>query len=151
MKNVLFLIISGLLLTSCMRQISSDVYASRQVGEVSVTYRGVIQNCRGVYASQESSGVGVAGGGIAGGVVGTAIGRGNVLGTVAGAVAGAMTGSLVEKNLKKQHALEYIVKLDDGQLLTIVQGHDQVFNIGQPVYVIVSQAGRSRIVPQSGS
>ncbi len=151
-SKIALLVMGIALFTSCARQISSDVYTSRQVGEVSTTLAGYIKNVREVCMEQseqlEDNGLGLAGGGVAGGVIGHAIGRGNLLPTAAGAIAGAVTGSLVEKKLKQQIALEYIVELENGALITVVQGRDHIFNIGQPVYVIVSQSGRSRITPQ---
>jgi outer membrane lipoprotein SlyB len=150
--NFILLTAGTLLFLSCARQISSDVYASRQVGEAFTTYVGVIKNIREVCVEQgdqlEDNGLGIAGGGFAGGVLGSAVGKGKFVPTAAGAIAGAVTGSFVEKKLKQQSAFEYIIELDNGGLMTVVQGQDQVFNIGQPVYIIVSQAGRSRIIPQ---
>lgn len=150
--NVLLLTISTMVITSCARQISSDVYASRQVGEVSTTYAGFVKSVREVTVEQgdqlENNQLGIAGGGIAGGVIGSAVGRGNFAPTAAGAIVGAVAGSLVEKKLKQQPALEYVVELEQGGLLTVVQGLDQTFAIGQPVYVLVSPSGRSRITPQ---
>lgn len=149
----LFLLTSTMMLcASCARQISSDVYASGQVGEVSTTYAGVIKNVREVCVEQgdklEDNGLGIASGGVAGGVVGSALGKGNLFPTAAGAIAGAVTGSFIEKKLKQQSAFEYIVELNNGNLMTIVQGQDEIFSLGQPVYVIVSPFGRSRIIAQ---
>lgn len=152
MKHFLFLTMGALLLTSCAREISSDVYASRQVGEVSMTYSGVIRSVRPITVEHgenlEDNALGIAGGGLAGGVIGNAVGRGNFVPTAAGAVVGAVAGSFVEKKLKTQTALEYVVQLDDGGLMTVVQGQDQVFQVGQPVYVLASPQGRSRITAQ---
>ncbi|MFI5343164.1 MAG: hypothetical protein ACHQUC_02975 [Chlamydiales bacterium] len=151
-SSFLLVMMSAVLITSCAREISSDVYASRQVGKVSITYAGIIKNVREVTVEQgdqlEDNGLGIAGGGIAGGVIGSAVGRGNFAPTAAGAIVGAVAGSLVEKKLKQQPALEYVVELDQGGLLTVVQGNDQVFGVGQPVYILVSPSGRSRITPQ---
>lgn len=150
--NFSLFIATIMLFTSCARQITSDVYASRQVGEVSATYPGIIKNVREVCVEQgeelQENGLGIAGGGIAGGAIGSALGKGNFIPTAAGAIAGAVAGSLVEKKLKQQMAFEYVVQLDNGGLMTVVQGKDQVFDIGQPVYIIVSQTGRSRITLQ---
>jgi outer membrane lipoprotein SlyB len=151
MKKFALFISGGLmLLTSCARQISSDVYSARQAGEISTTYPGFIKNVRAVCMDEgdrlEENGLGIAGGGIAGGALGNAIGRGRFVPTAAGAIAGAITGSLIEKNLKHQSAFEYIVELENGNLITVVQGQEHLFNIGQPVYVIVSGSGRSRII-----
>lgn len=152
MKKMIPLILGSLILTSCAREISSDVYASRQVGEVSTTYSGVIKSVRPVLVQHgeqlEDNGLGLAGGGVVGGAVGNAVGRGRFLPTAVGAIAGAVAGTLAEKKLKEQTALEYVVQLENGNLITVVQGQDQVFAIGQPVYVLVSQFGRSRITPQ---
>lgn len=140
------------ILSSCARQISSDVYSAQQVGEVSYTHPGVIRSFREVTVEHgeqlQDNTMGIAGGGIAGGVIGNAAGRGNFVPTALGAVAGAVAGSFVEKKLKEQSAIEYIVQLDNGSLMTLVQGKDQIFSVGQPVYVIVSAGGRSRITPQ---
>lgn len=149
----LFLMMLGLIFfTSCAREVSTDVYDTRMVGEVSTTYSGTIRSVREVLLSHgeqlEDNGLGIAGGGVAGGAIGSAIGRGNFAPTAIGAVAGAITGALVEKKLKQQMGLEFIVALDNGGLITVTQGTDQMFTIGQPVFVIISQFGRSRIIPQ---
>ncbi|MDP1879552.1 MAG: hypothetical protein Q8K60_01270 [Parachlamydiaceae bacterium] len=138
--------------SSCARQISSDVYSARQVGEISITYAGVIRSMREVVVEHGDqlgdNEAGVVAGGVTGGVLGSAIGRGNLAPTALGAVAGAIAGSLVEKKLKTQTGMEYVVELNNGGLLTIVQGNDECFQIGQPVYVLASPCGRSRITPQ---
>lgn len=153
MKNILLLSISMCLLTSCARQISSDVYSANHIGEVSATYAGIVKNVREVIVQHgdqlEDNGLGIAGGGVTGGAIGHSLGRGNFYSTAAGAIAGAVTGTFIEKKLKQQKALEYIVELENGQLMTVVQGTDQVFNIGQPVYILVGYAGRSRLIPQA--
>lgn len=141
-----------LLFTSCARHISSDVYAAGQVGEVSTTYPGVIRNARVVLLQNgdqlEDNGLGIIGGGVAGGFIGSAAGRGHFLPTAAGALTGAVVGSLVESKMKEQHGLEYTVELYNGGLVTVVQGTDNPLYVGQPVYVLISPYGRSRIVPQ---
>jgi outer membrane lipoprotein SlyB len=117
-----------------------------------MTYPGIIVNVREICVENgeqlEDNGLGIVGGGVAGGVLGSAIGRGNFAPTAAGAVAGAVAGAFVEKKLKQQCALEYIVQIDNGGLMTVVQGKDQVFYINQPVFVMVSSGGRSRITAQ---
>lgn len=151
-KHLIVLFAGALLLTSCARQISPDVYVARQVGEVSRTYPGVVRNVREVCMEHgERLGdneVGAIGGGVTGGVIGGAIGKGNLLSAAAGVAVGAVTGSLIERNLNKQSALEYIVQLDNGDTVTVVQGKDHFFNVGQPVYLIASPNGRSRLIAQ---
>jgi outer membrane lipoprotein SlyB len=150
-KIVLF-VVSALAFTSCARQISSDVYSVRQVGEISTTHMGVIKAIREVRIDQseqlDQNQVGMIGGGAAGGVMGNTIGRGNFFATAGGAIAGAVTGSLLEKKMKQQMALEYVIELNNGELITVVQGLEDTLAIGQPVYVVVSPHGRSRVIPQ---
>ncbi|MCE2983241.1 MAG: hypothetical protein LW832_06710 [Parachlamydia sp.] len=152
-NKIVVFTIGVVVLSSCARQISSNVYTARQVGEVSMTYTGVIENIRVVNVEEgeqlEENQLGLATGGLAGGVIGSTVGRGHFLPTAIGAIAGAVSGTLVEKKLKQQTAYEYLVRLNDGALLTIVQGMDQPLGIGEPVYVHVSPCGRSRISPQS--
>lgn len=146
------LLVALLVLSACARNISPDVYKASHVGEASNTYAGVIVNARQVLVEEEEylekNGLGVAGGGVLGGVLGNQIGGGSgrTIATVGGALAGATAGAYAEKELKKQSAIEYVVKLDNGQLMTIVQGISPVYNTGQRVYVMKSYQGRSRIV-----
>jgi outer membrane lipoprotein SlyB len=112
---------------------------------------GTIKSNRSVTVNQHSqldeNELGLIGGGVAGGVIGGSTGRGHVLPAAIGAVAGAVAGSLIEKKVKQQSGLEYIVELENGDLLTIVQGKGDEFFVGQSVYVIVSPSGgRSRII-----
>ena len=148
----LFLILSSFLLVSCARQIDTDIYASAQIGEVATTYQGIIKNVRVVIVqhgeSLDGNTLGVTGGGVAGGLIGDSVGNGHLFPKITGGVLGALTGALIEKKAKQQKALEYIVELNDGNLMTIVQGRDQVFAPGQPVYIQMSPRGRSRIIPQ---
>jgi outer membrane lipoprotein SlyB len=154
MKNCYSLIIAvclcTTLLTSCARNIASDDYVACTVGEVSTTLTGTIQNVREVNVSSSDelgrNYNGLAYGGSGGGVLGATLGRGGFLAATAGAAAGALGGALIEKKLKQQKAFEYIVAMENGSLMTIVQGQDVLFNPGQPVYVIISQQGRSRII-----
>lgn len=137
--------------TGCARQISSNVYSAASIGEASTTYAGVIVSARPVIVQDkeylEENGLGVVGGGLAGGVIGSQFGKGggNTLATVAGAVVGATTGAFAEKALKEQNAIEYIVQLDNGSAMTIVQGVEPSFTAGQAVWIIIgSHHGQNR-------
>lgn len=148
MKNILLLAVASLLFTSCVRQISPNVYSSRQVGEASMTYSGCIVNVRPVCVQQQGAGVGTLAGGVAGGALGSAVGRGCFAPTAIGAIVGAVAGTAIEQDATRQTGLEYVIQLDNGQLMTVVQGCDQFFQCGEPVYVIMSSTGRSRVTRQ---
>lgn len=140
------------MLSSCAREISSDIYSANHVGEASTTHPGTIIHVRQVTVQEnerlQDNGLGIIGGGLAGGYAGSHIGKGegNMLATVGGALAGATAGAFAEKALKTQQGIEYVVQLDNGQSMTVVQGPQPAFSVGQSVYVIIGQEGRSRVI-----
>lgn len=145
-------LLSFLVLPSCARQISSNTYAAGAVGETSETYTGTIIHSRMVAVEDkeylEQNGLGIVGGGLGGAYLGSKVGRGegNTLATIGGALLGATGGAFAEKALKSQTAMEYVVALDNGQSRTVVQGPEPQFGVGQNVYLIVSNKGRSRVI-----
>jgi len=159
MKNVIFQIgkMCAVLaciasLSSCAREISSNVYAADSVGEASRTLSGVVISARGITVQDserlQDNGLGIIGGGLAGAYGGSHIGKGdgNTLATIGGAVIGATAGAFAEKSLKTQQGIEYVVKLDNGEAMTVVQAVSPQFSVGQNVYVIISHQGRSRVI-----
>ena len=153
MKNRIILsILAAISLTSCARNISSNVYSANHVGEASKTYAGTIISARAITVEEherlEENSLGIAAGGIGGALVGSQIGKGtgNVLATIGGALAGATAGAFAEKALKTQNGVEYVVALDNGDSMSVVQAPEPAFAEGQRVFVIVSHSGRSRVV-----
>lgn len=148
MKYFLLISFASILFTSCIRQqLSPNVYAARQVGEASMTYSGCIVSVRPICVQQQT-GVGAIAGGVAGGALGSVIGNGYFAPTALGAIAGAVVGSAVEQDTSRQTGFEYVIQLDNGQLMSVVQGCDPFFQCGDPVYVIMSSSGRSRVTKQ---
>lgn len=147
------LTITLLLVTGCARRISQNYYSSASVGEAAHTYKGTIISARRVEVGEaerlQDNTTGLAVGGIAGGVAGSQIGSGSgsVLAAAGGAILGGLAGSYAQDELSRQAAVEYSVQLTNGQIMTVVQGDDEVYQAGQAVLVIVSKKGRSRIVP----
>jgi len=153
MKKILLnLIITLPLLASCARTISSDIYSANHVGEASTTYKGVILSARHITVQEherlEENGLGIVGGGIGGAMAGSGIGKGsgNAVATIGGAIIGATAGAFAEKALKTQSGTEYVVALDDGRAMTVVQAPEPSLQEGQRVFVLVSHSGRSRVI-----
>jgi len=71
-------------------------------------------------------------------------GRGSTVGAILGAVAGGMAGSAIEERVSKKDGVEITVKLDNGQLVAIVQEADEEFHPGEQVRIL-SRAGTSRV------
>jgi outer membrane lipoprotein SlyB len=155
-QTLSILMITTLSLTGCASEISPDSYSDSHVGETSTTYMGTIVSVRhvkvGASDKAEGSGAGVATGALAGGAIGSNIGggRGNGTALVAGALLGAFAGAAAEKKLKNQQGIEYVIKLETGELKTVVQGPQSPLMSGQRVLLMVSTQGRSRVVPYHG-
>ncbi|MCH8168192.1 MAG: glycine zipper 2TM domain-containing protein [Proteobacteria bacterium] len=114
---------------------------------------GWIQSARLVQIQEQDqlqrNSAGILIGGAAGGLLGNQIGSGwgRILATGAGALVGATLGALTEQELKRQPAMEYVVRNEIGELYTIVQGVQPRLVPGQRVYLQESGRGRARLVP----
>jgi len=140
-----------LLVSGCAKRISQNHYSEDAAGEVSQSYRGVIISARKVEVGKEKLGdntMGLAAGGIGGALLGSQIGSGTkagIVGAVAGGLIAATAGAFLEDALTSQSAMDYSVQLDNGQVMSVVQGDDEVYAVGQRVLLIKS-AKRSRII-----
>ncbi len=152
-RGVAIVAVASLALGACARQISPGVYTGDHVGEVRETYVGTLQSARVVLVQEdellEDNRTGGLLGGVAGGAAASRIGQGTgkAVAIAGGALAGAALGAMAERSVKRQEAMEYIVRLDNGALLTVVQGLQPQIGVGQRVYVQESARGRSRVLP----
>jgi len=153
-----FCVLLVLVVSSCTRRISPNTYSAASVGEASQTFRGVVIGLRQIEVKEaerlqdNSMGMGV--GALAGGALGSQIGSGtsaNVVGAVVGALAGGTAGTFLQDSMGTQDGIEYTVQLDNGRAMTVVQGPESPVSVGQRVLVIISQAGRSRVVADSSA
>ena len=139
------------LFSSCAKEISPDVYADSQAGKMTRTYEGVIVSVNDVTVSGDDSleenEAGMLTGAAAGAAVGSNVGKGGgkTAGTVAGAIIGGITGAYAEKQLKTQGAVEYVVRMSNGELKTLVQGPKPRFSVDQEVFIIENSGGRTRL------
>ena len=143
-KTMLGILSSALLLAGCADNINSDHYYTNQAGRVSTVAQCTVLSVRYVTVDSEG-GAGTLIGGIAGGVAGSTIGGGSTahtLGAVGGALLGGVVGNVAEKGLSNQTGLEYIVKLDNGQVISITQGSGQALGVGQRCLVLFGSTNR---------
>ncbi len=152
-KRIAMALLGMVALIGCARHGSSDVYSGAHVGEVSQTHSGVIISARMVTIEDKAMGqtpLGTIAGGIIGGIVGSEVGKGKgqTLATVGGAVGGAVAGSHIEGSLKTREAMEYVVALENGDSMAVVQELKPLLNVGQKVWLITGQQGRARVVPR---
>jgi outer membrane lipoprotein SlyB len=115
------------------------------------TFAGVVESARPVTVQNQGN-IGTVLGAAAGGLGGAQIGGGtttHIIGGVAGAAIGAMAGRGAEKAITKQSGMEYVVRLENGSMQTIVQGAEPPIMPGQKVFVQLYGPGRSRVIPAS--
>jgi len=145
-KNVLFLLV--LFLFACANDIDDDSYQISSVGEANRVAQGVIVDVRQVQI-QGNSQAGALTGGLAGGVAASTVGRGkgSILASVGGALLGAFIGGITQKELSEQKALQYIVRLADGNMITVIQGMKHRFAVGQRVFVLYGR--ETRLIPDT--
>ena len=154
MKNLFLitaLISSSFLITGCAPRLGASHYSVRDTGSVNQTLRGVVVAARPVNISISSAemdnqpGTGALLGGAAGAVLGSQVGkgRGSILAGLGGALAGGIAGHYAGQSMTDQQGIEYQVQLDNGSLITLSQGADPAFRVGQRVLVIKPEPGRS--------
>lgn len=137
-------------LAGCANQsASSGVYTYGQAQREQIVRTGTVTGVRNiVIQSDQSSGVGVVGGGAMGGVLGNAVGGGSgrAIATVGGALLGALIGNTVENQVARSSGYEITVRMDNGETRVIAQEADVPISVGQRVQVI-SGGGPTRVAP----
>jgi outer membrane lipoprotein SlyB len=136
----------------CARQISPSTVDGARVGAVQQSFRGTVENIRVVTVEEgdqlQNNTLGIIVGGLAGAALGSTVGggTGRIIASGAGAVAGAAAGSVAQREVSRQEAVEYTVQLDDGRLLTIVQGPGEPIIVGDRVIVQTGGGARARVI-----
>ncbi len=152
MKKLSLVMVGISLLCGCSRETSSDVYDSQNFGEATRTYPAVIEEAHQVTVTNgeglQDNTAGILGGGLAGALLGSTIGKGDgkLVAEVAGGLAGATGGAALEQGLKTERAMQYIVRLENGEMRTVVQAVEPRLYPGQKVYLMEAHHGRSRVV-----
>lgn len=156
-KFKIYYILIGALVASlagCASRIGGSDYAVAGTGEINDVAKGVIVGKRNVHINAKDSehqnepGLGAATGLIGGGLLGSQIGSGSgsVAGLVVGGLASAVVGHFAEKALTNQDGFEYQIQLDNGRLITLVQGKDPELNVHQRVLVLTPTSSSSTYI-----
>jgi len=144
--KIIVLALLPLLLIGCASSRSGDVYTRDQTRREMNVRTGVVESVREVLMEGTKSGTGTFAGAAVGGVAGSTMGsgKGHIVGAIAGAVLGGLAGNAIEENATKKNALEITVRLDNGQLIAVVQEKGEVFYAGDRVRVL-SGSGSTRV------
>lgn len=136
------------LLSACGSNFSANEYAARAVQQANPVQQGMIVGSRRV-AIAAGGETGATAGAAAGGAIGAAAAAGNSVGTALGAVGGALLGSLVgtaaERASANTDAVEYIIRRNDGDLVSVTQRDVVPIPLGTAVLVITGN--QARVVP----
>lgn len=145
-SKVVVLTLLPLLLLGCASSRSGDVYTRDQTRHEMNVRTGVVESVREVLMEGTKSGAGTFAGAAVGGVAGSTMGggKGHIVGAIAGAVLGGLAGNAIEENATKKNALEITVRLDNGQMIAVVQEMGEVFYAGDRVRVL-SGSGSTRV------
>lgn len=133
------------LLAGCASSLSPDVYTTNGAERIQHVVKGVITSSRVVKVTGNDE---LAAGGIAGGALGAIAGSeigegsGSLASGIGGALLGGFAGNQIQKGLSTQMGVEYVVKLRNNSLISVVQAPIPTFNRGQHVLVQYGAGGR---------
>lgn len=141
-------LVCSLTLTGCVNSLSGNTYSRSDARQVQQVQYGVVQSSTPVVIEGTAGVVGAGTGAVVGGVVGSNIGggKGKTIATVLGAVAGGLAGKQAEESLTRTQGQEVTVRLDNGNMISIVQevGEGPMFRSGDRVRVL-SGNGSARV------
>jgi outer membrane lipoprotein SlyB len=142
-----------LVLAGCASSLSPDTYTTRTAGSIHRVVKGRIVSARVVQVSDDwNSGDGGATGTLAGAALGALAGSqighgtGSAAAAIGGAVAGGVLGNATQKGFTGQVGVEYVIKLRNGSMISVVQGPRPTLNRGQHVLIEYGY-GRARVIP----
>lgn len=144
MKKGFGLMLGIVMLTSCQSDINSNQYATSSVGRANAASECSVLSVRPV-SVKSNNGLGTIIGSVAGGVAGYSIGSGSTahnLGAIGGAVLGGVAGNAAQGALSSQGGYEYVVKLSNGQVMTVTQGTDTLLTPGQRCMLLFGNPSR---------
>ena len=142
----LLAVVATLTLAGCVSSNSGSVYSRDEARREATIREGVVDSVRSVTLEGTKSPIGTLAGGAVGGIAGSNIGGGSgqAVGAILGAIAGGMVGSAAEEGITRKAGYEITVRLNNGELRSIVQEADEEFRVGERVR-LVSQGGVTRV------
>lgn len=138
--SVLTLVTLSALLAACAGgpSQSNRVYNGYQTMNEQSVRMGTVESVRNVTIANRDTGTGTVAGAALGGLGGSEIGHGNGSAAVGiiGAVAGGIIGNRIENQANQKPGFEITVKLDNGELRSITQLADEMFQPGERVRLL---------------
>ena len=148
-KNKSRWLVSFVLITAigCASSRSGEVYSRDQARTAQTVQMGTVERVSPVQIEGTKSAVGPAAGAAAGGALGSTIGSGSgkTVAAVFGAIAGGVAGGAAEEQITQRDGLEITVRLDNGDVIVVVQEADVQFVVGERVRVLRGGDGTTRV------
>ncbi|MBI4939034.1 MAG: glycine zipper 2TM domain-containing protein [Nitrosomonadales bacterium] len=148
MKQARLMLVLGLVaaVAGCASSKSGDTYTRDEARRVQSVQMGVVEGTRPIKIEGTKSEIGTGAGAIVGGIAGssTGQGKGSAIGTVLGAVAGGVVGAAAEEAYTRESGVEITIRLENGRLISVVQGGKEQFQVGDRVRVLGS-GGETRV------
>lgn len=141
-------VLAAIVATGCASSKSGSAYTRDEARQEMSVRMGIVESVRGVTIEGTKTPIGAGAGTVAGGIAGSGVGggRGAAVGAVVGAVAGGLAGAAIEEGVTRRDAVEVTVKLDNGQLVAVVQENDgTILRPGDRVRVLSGTSGGSRV------
>ena len=151
LKSTVAIALAGVTLLACAPTPSGNSVSANQAQTAQSVTMGTITGSRAVTVEANPGGAGAIVGTIAGGIAGAALGNqvgggtGKDIATGVGATAGAAAGNRVAAEAGRQQSIEWFVKTDAGQTISVVQA-SPTFATGQRVQIVQS-GSNTRLVP----
>ena len=139
-------LVAALGLGACAPRNTNTTYSAADVGRSAQVSYGVIVSMRPVTLQGGRSGVGTLGGAAAGATAGSFIGgdpRMHILGAIGGAIIGGLAGTAAEGAATTGQAMEFIIREDSGQTISVVQSNEEGFQPNERV--VLTRGARTRI------
>jgi outer membrane lipoprotein SlyB len=139
MRAVAFALLAALALAGCAHP-SGSTYETGDVGRTIETSQGSVVSSRVVKITGETNAAGPLAGGALGAAGSALAFQGSGLVAVIGGVIGAGIGYLTQKQLNNRDGIEYVLEMDDGRTVTLVQNraaNEAPLPDGTPVLVQV--------------
>jgi outer membrane lipoprotein SlyB len=137
-------------LAACASEKGGDVYSRDQVQQVQHFKVGTVESLHKVHIEGTQSQIGSTAGTVVGAIAGSGANSGKTgeVAAVLGAVVGGMAGAAAEEAYTRENGIEYAIKLEDGDYISVVQAASKDIDIkaGDKVRVIDSD-GVTRVVP----
>lgn len=146
MKKIMTLCLMGLALAGCGIGDTNTTYNRSEIGQQARVELGKIISITPIQTAG-TDGIGTLMGAGAGAAAGSMIGGNtavNIIGGIGGAVVGGLIGGQTEKALTKDTAYEFLIRKENGALITVVQTNELNLRKGDMV-ILSTLNGTSRI------